>query len=186
MRSFVIFVAASAAAAANINVKRQTVNLSATVATSTVAIPSSAASTTTPTPPKPTAVKIHPHGVSKTCLNVAGGVRANGTAVQINDCNGSAAQNWIINPGSTQVRLNGTDFCLDAGSKPGNGVPMKIWTCFDNLPAQTWFYTGDLRIALQNQGQCLDLTSGSLVPGNRVQTWQCTTGNTNQVWTTSV
>lgn len=30
---------------------------------------------------------------------------------------------------------------------------MKIWECFSGLAAQTWYYTGDDRISLQNQGQ---------------------------------
>jgi hypothetical protein len=29
--------------------------------------------------------------------------------------------------GSTAVKLAGTNFCLDAGSNPANGVQMKIW-----------------------------------------------------------
>jgi hypothetical protein len=32
-------------------------------------------------------------------------------------------------------------------------------------------------------GQCLDLTGGSRTNGNQLQTWQCTNGNTNQIWT---
>lgn len=40
--------------------------------------------------------------------------------------------------GSTgQVRLHGTDFCLDAGINPSNGVSAKIWTC-GNFPQQQW------------------------------------------------
>ena len=101
------------------------------------------------------------------------------------DCNGTPAQDWtvITGEGPTKVQLAGTNFCLDAGSNPGNGVGMKIWTCFNNLPAQQWFYTGDNRIALENKGLCLDLTNGNLYNGNQVQTWQCGNGNTNQVWT---
>lgn len=60
---------------------------------------------------------------------------------------------------------------------------MKIWTCFAGLAAQQWFYTGDNRIALEGQGQCLDLTNGDLTNGNQVQSWQCTDNNNNQVWT---
>lgn len=37
---------------------------------------------------------------------------------------------------------------------------MKIWQCYDGLAAQQWYYTGDNRIALTNQGLCLDLTNG--------------------------
>ncbi|KAH6885094.1 hypothetical protein BKA70DRAFT_1574559 [Coprinopsis sp. MPI-PUGE-AT-0042] len=50
------------------------------------------------------------------CLEVRGAVFANGTPVQIYDCNGTPAQNWILNRGSTKVQLAGTSFCLDAGS----------------------------------------------------------------------
>jgi len=31
-------------------------------------------------------------------------------------CNGSQAQRWVINKGSTKVQLAGTNFCLDAGT----------------------------------------------------------------------
>ena len=80
-----------------------------------------------------------------------------------------------------QVQLAGTSFCLDAGSGqwheshnfrhlasilttnfvlvPANNVPMKIWKYFDNLPAQAWFYTADVRIVLTGTGKCLVLSS---------------------------
>ncbi|KAG9222080.1 hypothetical protein CCMSSC00406_0009309 [Pleurotus cornucopiae] len=79
-----------------------------------------------------------------------------------------------------KVQLAGTNFCLDAGSSPANGVGMKIWECFDNLPAQQWFLKADDRIALENQGLCLDLTNGNVTNGNQVQTWQCTDNDINQ------
>lgn len=72
---------------------------------------------------------------------------------------------------------------------------MKIWQCYDNLPAQQWFYTGDNRVALTNRGLCLDLTDGACffrvdtdyqgkkTNANVMQTWECTPGNTNQIWT---
>ncbi|KAF8981382.1 hypothetical protein BDQ17DRAFT_1337346 [Cyathus striatus] len=121
-----------------------------------------------------TTVAIHPNGNTNKCLDVKGAVYANGTPVQIYDCNGTPAQSWSINRGGTQIRV----------AAPANGVGMKIWTCYDNLPAQTWTYTTSNTIALSVQGQCLDLTNGSLTNGNQVQTWQCTASNTNQIWTT--
>ncbi|KAL0947113.1 hypothetical protein HGRIS_013248 [Hohenbuehelia grisea] len=192
MRSFIILVTASVVAAANIAVRRQIVISSATPITSVL----TSAPLSSPTPtmthiafssavPVPAVVRIHPGGSNTKCLDVAANVQANGTPVQIYDCNGTGAQNWLIIGGTTQVRLAGTNFCLDAGSTPGNGVEMKIWECFDNLPAQTWFYTSDQRIALKGQGQCLDLPNGNLSLGTHVQTWQCTSNNANQVWTTT-
>jgi hypothetical protein len=35
---------------------------------------------------------------------------------------------------------------------PADGVQLKIWQCFDHLPAQQWFYTADSRIALEGKG----------------------------------
>ncbi|KAJ8514806.1 hypothetical protein ONZ45_g7709 [Pleurotus djamor] len=127
--------------------------------------------------------QIHPVGNGYQCLDVRGNIVANGTPVQIYECNGSTAQNWVIKAGSTKVQLAGTNFCLDAGSTPANGVGMKIWQCYDNLPAQQWYLTDDDRIALEGQGLCLDVTNGNFTSGNQVQTWQCTNNNLNQAWT---
>ena len=173
------------------------------------------------------------------------------------DCNGTPAQRWLINRGSTKVQLAGMNFCLDAGSSasshsrllnfrfslsdsdfpfeielligPANGVALKIWQCYDNLPAQQWYFTDDSRIALEGRGMhalfidifdelrmanpmisshpslhflwlpsesvrnvadnllitglCVDLPNGDLTNANQVQTWQCTDGNVNQIWT---
>ncbi|KAF9556255.1 hypothetical protein CPC08DRAFT_694670 [Agrocybe pediades] len=127
-------------------------------------------------------IAIHPNADASKCLDVRGAVFANGTPVQIFDCNGTPAQNWFFVRGSTKIQLANTNFCLDAGSNPANGVGLKIWQCFDNLPAQQWFFTNDNRIALENQGQCVDLTNGILTNANQVQTWKCTDFNTNQIW----
>jgi len=95
---------------------------------------------------------------------------------------------------------------MTSKSEPfANGVGMKIWTCYDNLKAQEWFYTSDNRIALQGQGLfvlpplfhsspelklgvglCLDLPNDILDNGHQVQTWGCGDGNLNQVWTTGM
>ncbi|KAF7791069.1 hypothetical protein EIP86_002030 [Pleurotus ostreatoroseus] len=137
-------------------------------------------------PGQPQTWEIHP-GLDEVdkCLDVRGDALQDGTAVQIYDCNGTPAQRWNIQRGNTKIHLASTNFCLDAGSNPASGVGMKIWQCFDNLPAQQWYYTDDNRIAVENQGQCLDLTNGVLTNGNQVQSWACTANNDNQVWTLS-
>ncbi|KAF5362371.1 hypothetical protein D9756_002811 [Leucocoprinus leucothites] len=127
-------------------------------------------------------VNLHPNTASTKCLEVRGDVRENGTPVQIFDCNNSPAQLWQLNVGLTAVRLANSTFCLDASATPVNGTAMKIWECFDNLPAQQWFLTSDARIALSNQGLCLDLTNGNLTNTNVVQVWKCTDGDVNQIW----
>ncbi|KAF8962504.1 G-X-X-X-Q-X-W domain-containing protein [Flammula alnicola] len=126
--------------------------------------------------------EIHPNYNTQKCMDVRGANFANGTPVQIYDCNGTPAQSWTLYRGSTKVQVTGTNFCLDAGSSPANGVGLKIWQCYDNLPAQQWYYTTDNRIALEGQGFCTDLTNGVLTNSNQLQTWQCTDNNLNQVW----
>ncbi|KAJ3561320.1 hypothetical protein NP233_g10267 [Leucocoprinus birnbaumii] len=125
--------------------------------------------------------QIHPNYDDTKCLDVRGSKYTDGTPVDIFDCNGTAAQNWVIQPGTTQVKLAGKNFCLDAGS-PKNGSKMKIWTCYPGLPAQTWYYTDDKRIALKNQGFCLDLTDGVSENFQVMQVWKCSSGNVNQIW----
>jgi hypothetical protein len=39
------------------------------------------------------------------------------------------------------IQFPNTNFCLDAGSNPANGVTMKLWTCYPGLAQQTWTYT---------------------------------------------
>ena len=38
----------------------------------------------------------------------------------------------------------------------------------------------DIRLIV---GLCVDLPNGVLTNANQVQTWQCTDGNVNQIWT---
>lgn len=133
-----------------------------------------------------TVVQIHPNGNSAKCLDLAGNNQANNTPVDIYDCNGTGAQNWVIQRANTAVQLNGTNFCLDAGSSkcrimprichfvsrlstpaPGNAVHMKIYECFDNLPAQEWYYTTDNRIALFGQGKLIRILVYHNLP------WRC-------------
>ncbi|KAL1742405.1 ricin B lectin domain-containing protein [Schizophyllum fasciatum] len=139
------------------------------------------ASATPPTAPPATGQALHPNRNSGKCLAPAGGA-ANGTPVDITDCDGSSAQNWVLARGGTSVKLAGTNFCLDAGSDITNGAGMKLWQCYAGLAQQTWYYTDDNRIAVMGYGQCLDVTRGVLDNGNVMQTWACTDGNTNQIW----
>lgn len=59
--------------------------------------------------------QIHPRWQSTKCLDVRGNYQADGTPVQVYDCNGTGAQRWNIHEGTGQIRLADTNFCLDAG-----------------------------------------------------------------------
>ncbi|RSH87029.1 hypothetical protein EHS25_003517 [Saitozyma podzolica] len=78
---------------------------------------------------------------------------------------------WDIQPGNNvNVKLSGTNFCLDAGLPPKNNGPAKLYTCFQ-VPQQQWYYTPDLHIAITGGDQCLDYEVicglGGCAPGTR-------------------
>ncbi|KAJ8514792.1 hypothetical protein ONZ45_g7697 [Pleurotus djamor] len=122
---------------------------------------------------------LQPNGNTGKCLEVKGTSYANGTPVDINDCTGKANQlqkQALLHPSSY---FPAYVVVID----PADGVHMKIWKCYQNLPAQTWYYTDDKRLAVKGKGQCLDLEGGKTFNGNFAQTWTCTDNNSNQVWT---
>ncbi|KAG6917046.1 hypothetical protein DXG01_004098 [Tephrocybe rancida] len=70
-----------------------------------------------PPPRNSPPVAIHPNGDKSKCLDIRGGVIANGTAVQIYDCNGSKAQQWLISAGNTLISaFDSPSYNVDAGS----------------------------------------------------------------------
>ena len=38
------------------------------------------------------------------------------------------------------IRVHGTNFCFDGGSNPTSGTHLKVWTCYDGAPQQTWTF----------------------------------------------
>lgn len=118
-------------------------------------------------------------------------------------------QLWDVQRGTTAVKLSAGNFCLDFGTNPNaNGVGAKLWTCYPGLTQQTFYYTDDNRVsssgansgckahapllcqlAIQGGTTCLDKTANAPIQQSSLfqyyptQSWQCTTGNTNQVWT---
>jgi glucosylceramidase len=118
-------------------------------------------------------------GLAGKCLDVAGGSSANGTAVQLYDCNGSDAQRWTVaGDGSVQALSK----CLDVTSaSTADGAKVQLYDC-NGTGAQRWSYnssTGDVVNAAA--GKCLDVTGNSAVNGARAQIWSCT-GAANQKW----
>ena len=66
------------------------------------------------------------------CLTVApgpNGVISNGNSVYLTQCARdfpSGVQGWEIARGAGSIKLKNTDWCLDAGVNPSNGVKMKV------------------------------------------------------------
>ncbi|MFG3194669.1 ricin-type beta-trefoil lectin domain protein [Streptomyces sp. NPDC048208] len=119
-------------------------------------------------------------GLAGKCLDVAGGSSANGTAVQLYDCNGSTAQQWTV-AADGSVRALGK--CLDVVSaSTADGAKVQLYDC-NGTAAQRWSYntaTGD--VVNTAADKCLDVTDNSSANGARAQIWSCT-GAANQKWT---
>ena len=82
------------------------------------------------TPPPPSGGGLHAVGAGK-CVDVPNSTTANGTQVQIYDCNGQANQALTHNStGELTVTDAGVTDCLDANGKgTTNGTKVIIWAC---------------------------------------------------------
>jgi beta-glucanase (GH16 family) len=118
-------------------------------------------------------------GVGGKCVDVAGANPANGTAVQLYDCNGTAAQRWTVGTDGT-IRALGKCMDVSAGST-ANGATVQLYDC-NGSGAQRWTYTAAHDLVNPQANKCLDATGASSANGTRLQIWDCT-GGANQKWT---
>jgi hypothetical protein len=117
-------------------------------------------------------------GVAGKCLDVASANSANGTAVQLYDCNGTNAQRWTLGADGT---LRALGKCLDITDwGTANGAKLQIWDCNPGQSNQTWVRTGS---SYRNpaSGRCLDNPSNGSANGQRIQIWDCY-DNSAQWW----
>ncbi|MFD5073915.1 lectin [Streptomyces sp. NPDC058371] len=117
-------------------------------------------------------------GLGGKCVDVAGASSANGTPVQIYDCNGSTAQKWTVSSDGT-IRALGK--CLDVtGNGTADGTTVQLWDCTGG-PNQKWAVSSANDIVNIQANKCLDVTGGSSANSTRLQIWTCT-GAANQKW----
>ncbi|MEU9130710.1 LamG-like jellyroll fold domain-containing protein [Kitasatospora sp. NPDC048540] len=116
------------------------------------------------------------------CLDGTNSGTANGTAIQLWDCNGTGAQQVTFGTDKT-VRINGK--CLDvSNSGTTDGTTVQVWDC-NGTAAQQW-EPGPTPGTLKNtnSGRCLDDPFASNTPGNKLVIWGCNSDG-NQKWTTT-
>ena len=117
------------------------------------------------------------------CLDVRGGASADGTPVQLWDCNGTGAQKWS-RQGDTLVNP-ATGKCLDvSGGRTANGSVVQLWSC-NGRGAQKWRADADGTVVNTGSGKCLDAVERGTAAGTRIQIWDCFGGGgtqPNQVW----
>ncbi|MFF4706367.1 ricin-type beta-trefoil lectin domain protein [Streptomyces sp. NPDC001288] len=128
------------------------------------------------TTPPPTGSTGQITGLGGKCVDVAAANSANGTAVQMYDCNGTTAQQWTVGSDNT---LRSLGKCMDlASAGTANGTKVQLYDC-NGTGAQVWQHgTGDTLVNPAS-GKCLDVTDKSTANGARLQIWTCA-GGTNQ------
>ncbi|WP_406505364.1 ricin-type beta-trefoil lectin domain protein [Streptomyces sp. NBC_00212] len=125
---------------------------------------------------------IQVHAAQGKCLDVEGGSRANGAAVQLYTCNGSSAQDWQLTANGSHYELRnssgpGIDLlakCLDvAGGKTDDRTKIQVYQC-NSTPAQQWDFNLRATTPIKNvgAGKCLDLNN--FVEGRDTWLWPCT------------
>ncbi|SCG74774.1 poly(ethylene terephthalate) hydrolase family protein [Micromonospora rifamycinica] len=132
--------------------------------------------TTPPTTGPPGTASLVVGAQSGRCLDVPNASRANGTRVQLWDCNRQANQQWTYTS-TRQLRVYG-DMCLDAAGS-GNGAAVQIYGCHGQ-PNQQWTVNANGTISGVQSGRCLDVWSTA--NGAQVQLYDCH-GQTNQRFT---
>jgi glucosylceramidase len=117
-------------------------------------------------------------GLGGKCVDVAGANSANGTAIQLYGCNGTAAQQWG-RPGDGTLRSLGK--CLDiSGPANADGTVAHLWDCHTGT-SQKWTLDSSQRLVNTYSGKCLDVTGNNPADGTRLQIWTCGAG-ANQKW----
>jgi predicted alpha-1,6-mannanase (GH76 family) len=116
-------------------------------------------------------------GIGGKCLDDLAGSAADGTKVDLYDCNGTPAQNWTANADGT-LTVNGK--CLDAyAAGTGNGTLLDLWDC-NGGANQVWLpFNGGY--ANPASGRCLDDPGSTTTNGTQLEIWDCN-GGSNQTW----
>jgi beta-glucanase (GH16 family) len=135
-------------------------------------------STSSTTPPTGGTNAIRGNGSGR-CIDVPGANSADGTRLQIYDCNGTAAQQWTIGSDNT-VRALGK--CMDAAAAgTANGTAVQLYTC-NGTAAQHFTLNSAGDLVNLNANKCVDVTGAATANGSQLQLWDCT-GASNQKWT---
>jgi hypothetical protein len=137
-----------------------------------------ATTTTTTTPPAPpTAVALVAQNGK--CMDVQSNQTANGTKIQLWQCNGTRAQSFRIEDvggGAVRIVNNSSNKCVDVRSaQTCDGTPLQLWDC-NGTGAQSFTYRyigGQFSLVNTNSGRCVDIQSNRSDDGAPFQIWSC-------------
>jgi len=118
-------------------------------------------------------------GYGGKCVDVAAAGTANGTAIQLYDCNGTNAQQWTV---GTDGTLRALGKCMDVtAAGTADGTQIQLYDC-NGTAAQAWQHQSNGELINTGSGKCLDATGPSSANGTRLQIWTCA-DTANQQWT---
>jgi Thaumatin family./Ricin-type beta-trefoil lectin domain. len=117
-------------------------------------------------------------GYADKCIDVPGGISADGAQLQLWDCNGTPAQRFSHGPNGSLVVL---DKCMDvAWASRDDGARVQLAYC-NGGPAQVWVSEGGM-LRNPHSGKCVDVRDWNAANGAPLQLWTCAPGQANQVW----
>nr|WP_225850407.1 ricin-type beta-trefoil lectin domain protein [Streptomyces sp. HPF1205] len=118
-------------------------------------------------------------GQSGRCVDVPNSATANGTQVQLWDCNGRSNQSWTYTAGK-RLTVYGNK-CLDANNQGTSaGTAVIIWDC-NGQPNQEWNVNSDGTLTGVQSNLCLDANGQGTANGTKLVLWTCN-GQPNQQW----
>lgn len=111
------------------------------------------------------------------CLDADGNATANGTKLELYDCNGSGGQQWRVQ-GDGSIKNPQSGRCLDDPSgNTANGTALQLYDCNGAAPQK---FTVAVPI-IGNGGKCVDVAGDDLQQnGSQVQLFDCLTIETAQ------
>ena len=118
-------------------------------------------------------------GLADKCMDVANFGTANGTPIQIQDCNGTTAQVWTMASDST-IRAYGK--CLTVSQNAtSDGSRVVLWDCRSDFGGQKWVYSSGRDVVNVPADKCLDVSGADASNGTKLQIAWCS-GNAAQKW----
>ncbi len=114
------------------------------------------------------------------CLDVNGSSTADGTKIQIWDCNAQPNQTWTVMTDGTIRGLGGK--CMDVqASGTVNGTLIHLYTC-NGTGAQQWVAGANGSLRNPQANKCLDIPASNTTNGRQLQIYDCN-GTGAQNWT---
>jgi hypothetical protein len=114
---------------------------------------------------------------SAKCVDDNAQSSADGTKIQMWDCNGGANQQWTVESNGT-LQVYGK--CMDiTGANYSNGTLIELWTCNGGANQQWQASNGEL--VNPASGKCLDDPNFNTANGTQLDLWTCN-GGSNQQW----